>query len=81
MTQPHGWIYTTLRDVTIPFGVASAAYTSVWLPGLCGLVGGIVALADSKGRPKWPGVLALFSPLVAVFGWMMAFAAAWSGLQ
>lgn len=69
------------KNGSIPIDVAFTLASSVWLPGLLGLIAGIAALADSKGRAKWPGVLALFSPLVAVFGWMMSFAAAWSGLQ
>src|SRR6266704_3149652 len=66
------------KDTSIPFDVERTLIDTLWLPGLSGVVAGLAALSDSKGRPKWPGVLGLFSPLVAVFGWMMTFATAWS---
>lgn len=69
---------------SIPFSRAVDLANTVWLPGLVGLIVGIAALADSKGRRKWPGVLALFSPLIAVVvwivGWIVAFGEAWGGL-
>ncbi len=66
------------KNGPIPFDVERTLIRTLWIPGLIGVVAGLAALSDSKGRPKWPGILALFSPLVALFGWMAAFATAWS---
>jgi hypothetical protein len=46
-----------------------------FLTGVAGLALGIAALAGSRGRPKWPGVLALFAPLVAIIGFIGAIGA------
>jgi hypothetical protein len=72
-------IIAGLKTALIPFDVLNAMSTGVWLVAICGPVAGIVALSESKGRPKWPGVLALFSPVVAGFGSLLAFAIVWSG--
>jgi len=65
-------------NASIPFDAERTLIKTLWVPGVSGVVAGLAALSNSKGRPRWPGVLALCSPLVAVFGWMMAFATAWS---
>jgi hypothetical protein len=68
------------RNGSIPSVLASDLGSILWLPALSGLGAGMVALLDSKGRPKWPGIVALFSPLLGVLGGVMSFVAAWSGL-
>jgi hypothetical protein len=63
----------------ISFDVLGAISNGIWFPAICGPIAGIAALAESKGRPKWPGIMALLSPLVAGFGSLVAFAIVWGG--
>jgi hypothetical protein len=65
--RPPTDLEVTLANDTMLFSFAT---------GIAGLVLGLTALSSSGGRPKWPGILALFSPVVAVFLWVLAFAAA-----
>src|ERR1700687_1060628 len=74
--------------MTVDAGLAAAKNgdwvdltTSLWIQGLGGLIAEIAALAQSKGRPKWPGVSALFSPVVSGFGLIAAFEIVWHGLS
>ena len=53
-------------------GALLVAFVGI-LAGVAGVPVGFGALAGSKGRPRWPGILALFSPVILILGWVFYF--------
>ena len=56
---------------TVSVDVAGWLLGGSLLAGICGLPVGYWAQATAHGRPRWPGVLALFSPVIAILGGMV----------
>ncbi len=60
------------RSVTrVSVDVAGWLLGGSLVAGICGLPVGYWAQATAHGRPRWPGVLALFSPAIAISGGMV----------